>query len=131
MAQEKLTVDEFRALAESMKSGGGMKRNKYGNSRTNGRASKKENSRAHELRLKLQAGLISGLREQVAFILIPAQVNEDGNMENPVSYIADFVYVDNETGKTVVEDTKGFRTKDYIIKRKLMLKEHGITIKEL
>lgn len=114
-----------------MKSGGGKKRNKYGNTKTDGRDSKKENSRARELRLRLQAGLISGLREQVSFILIPAQVNGEGKMEQPVSYIADFVYVDTETGRTVVEDTKGYRTKDYIIKRKLMLLVHGITIKEI
>lgn len=131
MAQEKLTIDEFRALAQSMESGAGRKRSKYGNKKTNGRASKKEDSRARELRLKLQAGLISDLREQIAFILIPAQVNEDGKVEHPVSYIADFVYVDNETGRTVVEDTKGFRTRDYIIKRKLMLEKFNITIREL
>jgi hypothetical protein len=41
----------------------------------------------------------------------------------------DFVYMEN--GKKVVEDTKGFRTKDYIIKRKLMLYVHGIRIKEV
>ena len=37
---------------------------------------------------------------------------------------------DNEKNELVVEDSKGFRTKDYIIKRKLMLHEHGIRIKE-
>lgn len=31
----------------------------------------------------------------------------------------------------VVEDTKGMRTKEYIIKRKLMLYEYGIRIKEV
>lgn len=46
-------------------------------------------------------------------------------------YVADFVYVDNATGETVVEDVKGVRTKDYIIKRKLMLWVHGIRIKEV
>ena len=45
-------------------------------------------------------------------------------------YVADFVYTDVETGETVVEDTKGFRTDVYKIKRKLMLKVHGIKIKE-
>ena len=33
-------------------------------------------------------------------------------------------------GRTVVEDTKGVRTADYIIKRKLMLHVHGIRILE-
>lgn len=52
-------------------------------------------------------------------------------IEKSCKYIADFVYTDNETGQTVVEDTKGMRTKDYIIKRKLMLYLHGIRIKEV
>ena len=50
-------------------------------------------------------------------------------IEQKCSYIADFVYTEN--GEKVVEDTKGFRTKDYIIKRKLMLYIHGIRIQEV
>lgn len=34
------------------------------------------------------------------------------------------------TWKQVVEDTKGAKTKEYIIKRKLMLYIHGISVKE-
>lgn len=45
--------------------------------------------------------------------------------------IADFVYTDNASGQTVVEDTKGVRTKEYIIKRKLMLHVHNIHIHEI
>lgn len=45
--------------------------------------------------------------------------------------IADFVYTDNASGQTVVEDTKGVRTKEYIIKRKLMLHVHNIQIHEI
>jgi hypothetical protein len=45
--------------------------------------------------------------------------------------VADFQYQDAHTGELVVEDTKGVRTKDYIIKRKLMLKEYGIKISEI
>lgn len=52
-------------------------------------------------------------------------------LERSVKYIADFVYTDKATGQTVVEDTKGVRTKEYIIKRKLMLYLHGIRIKEI
>jgi hypothetical protein len=44
-------------------------------------------------------------------------------------YVADFVYT--EDGKKVVEDTKGMRTKEYVIKRKLMLYIHHIKIKEV
>ena len=46
-----------------------------------------------------------------------------------MTYAADFVYT--EDGQTVVEDAKGVRTKEYIIKRKLMLYIHGIQVKEV
>ncbi len=116
-------------------------RNKYGNQRVGGHASKKEHYRAAQLRLMERAGLISDLREQVSYELIPAQYAECGNdakghakralLERSCRYIADFVYTDRATGHTVVEDTKGVRTKEYIIKRKLMLHVHGIRIKEV
>lgn len=51
-------------------------------------------------------------------------------IESAVKYIADFVYTD-AGGKTVVEDVKGRRTKDYILKRKMMLYFHRIKIKEI
>lgn len=102
------------------------KRNKYGAKRVGEHASKKEHNRANQLKLQQRAGLISDLREQVPYELIPAQKGE-----RSCKYIADFVYTDNDTGETVVEDTKGVRTKEYIIKRKLMLYVHGIRIKEI
>lgn len=92
--------------------------------------SRKEAQRAQELRLMLKAGIISNLREQVPYELIPAQKNEYGKViERAVVYKADFVY--DEKGKTVVEDVKGVRTKEYTIKRKLMLYEYGIRIREV
>ena len=116
-------------------------RNKYGNQRVGSHASKKEHYRAAELHLMERAGLISGLREQVPYELIPAQYGECGKdfkgrpvrvlLERSCRYIADFVYTDRATGQTIVEDTKGVRTKEYIIKRKLMLHVHGIRIKEV
>lgn len=116
-------------------------RNKYGAKRVGTHASKREHYRAQELRLMERAGLISDLREQVPYVLIPAQYGECGKdfkgrtsrvlLERACSYIADFVYTDTATGQTIVEDTKGFRTKEYIIKRKLMLHVHGIRIKEV
>lgn len=131
MKQETLTVEQFRALAEKQKSGFGKKKSKYHAEKCNGYDSKKEYYRAQQLKLWLKAGVISELREQVVFLLIPSQINSEGIEEKPVRYKADFVYIDNATGQIVVEDTKGFRTPEYIIKRKLMLQVHGITIKEI
>ncbi len=104
---------------------------KYHANRVGGHASKKEHNRANQLRLMQRAGVISGLREQVTYELIPVQRDAAGNLlERSCSYIADFVYNDSH-GNQIVEDTKGFRTKEYVIKRKLMLKVHGIRIKEV
>lgn len=117
------------------------KANKYGAKRVGTHASKKEHNRANTLKMWQRAGVISNLREQVPYELIPAQYSECGTdlkgkpdrvcIERACKYIADFVYTDNETGETIVEDTKGVRTKEYIIKRKLMLFRHGIRIKEI
>lgn len=92
--------------------------------------SKKEAKRYQELILLERAGVISDLQRQVKFILIPVQRINGKVVERECSYVADFVYLD-EGGKKVVEDTKGVKTKDYIIKRKLMSWVHGINIKEV
>lgn len=104
--------------------------------------SKKEANRYFELRTLEKAGKIADLKRQVKYILIPAQREPDkigvrggitkGKLiERECAYIADFVYKDLEKGELVVEDTKGFRTPEYIIKRKLMLYQYGIRIKEI
>jgi hypothetical protein len=98
---------------------------------TGGYASQKEYRRACQLKAMQRSGLISCLREQVPFELIPAFTNDDGTREHAVRYIADFVYVNNASGQTIVEDVKGFRTREYIIKRKLMQFIHGIRITEV
>ena len=127
---ERITVEEFRALAQKQNAGGGSRKSKYGNKKTGGYDSTKEYRRAQRLKLLLAAGEISDLREQVPFPLIPSQTNAEGVTERAVKYIADFVYKDKQ-GNLIVEDTKGFRTPEYILKRKLMLQVHGITIKEI
>lgn len=124
-------------------------RSKYGNKKIIVEGipfdSRKEARRYSELKLLERAGKIKDLELQKSFELIPAQYEDTGEVytrgekkgqpkrgkciEKAVTYKADFVYIEN--GKTVVEDTKGFRTKDYIIKRKLMLHIHGIRIKEI
>lgn len=91
--------------------------------------SRKEAHRYSELRLMERGGLIQDLQRQVKFELIPSQRYDGKVVERPCNYVADFVYQEN--GQTIVEDTKGFRTKDYIIKRKLMLYLCGIRIREV
>ena len=106
---------------------------KYGNRKQGGYDSGREKRRATDLHYLQKAGEISSLQEQVAFELVPSQyavVNGKRKcVEQSVKYVADFVYVDRQ-GNTVVEDTKGVKTKDYIIKRKLMLHVHGIMVVE-
>ena len=90
--------------------------------------SAKEYRRFCELRLLERAGRIADLRRQVKYELIPAQRIGGKVAERACNYVADFVYT--EDGREIVEDTKGVRTADYIIKRKLMLWVHGIQIRE-
>ena len=106
--------------------------------------SRKEAHRYAELLLLQRAKEISCLTRQRKYVLIPAQYEyykrygKRGQelapgkrlIEKECAYIADFVYTDKD-GKLVVEDTKGVKTKDYIIKRKLMLFIHGIRVKEV
>lgn len=91
--------------------------------------SQKEYRRFCELCLLERAGKVTDLQRQVKFELIPSQRISGKVVERACTYVADFVYQEN--GEKVVEDTKGFKTKDYIIKRKLMLWVHGIKIKEI
>ena len=72
---------------------------------------------------------IADLERQAEFLLIPAQRDAKGKViERAVKYKADFRYKQN--GEIVVEDVKGVKTKEYVIKRKLMLERFGIRIKE-
>lgn len=102
--------------------------------------SKREAKRYSELLLLEQAGAITDLQRQVKYVLIPSQrepdtvgarggIHKGKLIEKECAYYADFVYQEN--GETVVEDTKGMRTTDYVIKRKLMLYVYGIRIKEI
>lgn len=75
-----------------------------------------------------KAGAIRELKFQVPYTLIPAQYENGKCVERACVYKADFVYKQN--GRLVVEDCKGYRTEVYRIKRKLMLREYGIRIKE-
>lgn len=108
-----------------------------------------EYRRGQQLMLMQRAGEISNLRRQVSYELIPAQREKSTRVykkgpkkgqlvpgkviEKATEYVADYVYTDNKTGDTIVEDTKSkpTRTKDYVIKRKLMLWRYGIRVQEI
>lgn len=120
--------------------------NKYGNHKVTFEGmifdSKKELYRWLDLKTLEKAGKIYELQRQVKFVLVPAQYEPDtvgprggkikGKLiEKELAYYADFYYFDNETGKYVVEDAKGVRTPEYVIKRKLMLYLKGYRIKEV
>lgn len=125
-----------------------------------GHASKREAKRAAELRLMEQAGKIQNLREQVRYVLVPAiYARPDGSLvknydpekhkkdlekaegcklellERNLCYVADFVY--EQDGETVVEDAKGMKKTNaaiyriFIAKRKIMLHEYGIRVREV
>ena len=93
--------------------------------------STKEGHRYCELKLLERAGEIKDLKMQVPFEVVPALrepdtigkrggIKKGKTIENSVIYNADFVYYDNRKQQKIVEDSKGCRTKDYVIKRKLM-----------
>lgn len=87
-------------------------------------ASKKEANRYSELLLEKRAGLVLEIELQPRFVL------QEGYRDpltmkwvRPIVYIADFrvVYADH---RVVVIDTKGFRTKEYRIKKKLFRRRY-------
>ena len=90
---------------------------------TNGFDSKREARRYAELQLLERAGQISQLRPQVRIELIPKC-----DKERAVTWTADFVYMEN--GEEVWEDCKGVRTREYVIKRKLVLWRFAKRIRE-
>lgn len=107
--------------------------NKYNNKTTktfdgNVHDSRKEAIRWSELLILERAGVISELKRQVRYELIPKQEGE-----RAVFYVADFEYIEN--GNKVVEDVKGYKEglayRVFTIKRKLMLYVHGIKVKEI
>ena len=90
--------------------------------------SKREASRYAELKLLERAGKIADLILQPRFELIP-KYEINGRKVRKMEYIADFQYTEND--KTIIEDSKGFKTKEYLIKKKLFEFKYGIEIAEI
>jgi hypothetical protein len=85
--------------------------------------SRLEANRYGELKLLERAGEISGLTLQPEY---PLTVNG----VNCGTYRADFRYVEKANG-TVIEDTKGFRTPVYRLKKRIVEAIYGIKITEV
>lgn len=81
--------------------------------------SKREAQRYTELKLLLKAKKIKDLELQPKFELQP-HYKKNGKTVRAITYIADFMYTDTETGKIVVEDVKGMRTEVFNIKKKML-----------
>lgn len=105
----------------------GRSRSKFGNVKVEAFGfkfdSKKERDCYMELRSQLDKGEIKNLQRQVKYPFVINAVKIG-------TYIADFVYEDAR-GNEIVEDAKGFRTREYIIKKKLMLALYNIEVKEV
>ena len=82
--------------------------------------SKAEARRWGQLKLLEQAGEIKNLQRQVRFPLVVNGIKIG-------AYVADFTY---DAPGRVVEDVKGFRTREFIRTKKLVKACYGIEIKE-
>lgn len=102
-----------------------MRRSKYNSKKTIvdgiAFASQKEAARYVELKLLERAGQISKLELQPKYVLVNKFTTHKGEKVRELAYFADFRYIEEATGATIVEDCKGMKTDVYLIKRKLLL----------
>ena len=115
--QEHCNIEQYREYQKK-----GNKRSKYGAVKTSvdGQTfdSKKEADYYCDLKLRLQCGDIRGFCLQPVFILAPG-----------LKYKADFIVFYND-GTSEIIDTKGFKTKEYIAKKKFFEDKYNLKIKE-
>jgi hypothetical protein len=88
-------------------------------------ASKKEAARYIDLKSLQRAGEIKDLELQVPFAF-------EYNDVRICRYTADFTYKERKNGHWVeiVEDVKGKATRDYRLRKRLMLAFYGISVRE-
>lgn len=98
-------------------------RSKYGAKKTNVDGitfdSKKEAEFYCDLKLQTMVGDIDGFCMQPIFILAPN-----------LKYKADFI-IFNKNGTFRIVDTKGFKTKEYIAKKKVLEDKYNLKIEEV
>lgn len=108
------------------------KQNKYHNKKVEYDGIKfdsvKEKNRYIGLKQLERLGVIQNLQRQVKYELQPSfKLNE--KTIRSITYIADFVYI--QDGVEVIEDVKGMRTKEYLLKKKLFEYKYQKEIKEI
>ncbi len=123
---ERMTAEQYQAAQRTETGQGEDRRRVRGAQRTTTadgitHDSKTEAQRWEELKLLQMAGNICGLRRQVDIVL----QGRDGPIltdsgKNERIYRADFVYVDNALGITVIEDRKGHETDVFKIKKAIL-----------
>ena len=126
-----------QVLAKAIAQQGRKREPKYRNLKTermvDGRRivfdSRKEAQRYDQLKAMLQRGEIENLRLQQDFTLIEAYTSASGERVRAMRYRADFTY--RRDGKDIVEDVKGMKTKEYRMKKKLMMERYGIEVREV
>lgn len=125
---EHITLEEYKQLQQKGNSKYNAKKTIVDGIRFD---SQKEGNHYLELKLLEKQGLIKDLRIQVRFELQPSY-KKNGKTIRAIYYIADFVYFDKAKKKMIIEDTKGFRTEVYKLKKKIFeYKYPGMEIKEV
>lgn len=94
--------------------------------------SKAEAKRYTELKMLERSGLISKLKLQPRYELLSSYTNGNGRKVRAMHYIADFEYYDHEKKRMIIEDVKGHKTREYLLKKKLFEKRYKpMTITEV
>lgn len=117
-SQEHWSIEDYKKYQEGKK-----KKSKYGASKTkiDGHTfdSQKEAEFYSDLKFRTMAGEIAGFCLQPRFILAPG-----------LEYRADFIIFFND-GSYEIIDVKGFKTKEYIAKKKVLEDKYKLKIKEI
>ena len=109
-------------------------KSKYHNQKVKYRGETFDSKREFEyfllLKDKEKRGLVFNIRRQVPIEIQPAFTDKTGQKHKAIIYKADFVYTDCVSGMVKYIDVKGFRTKEYLLKKKLLAYK-GIIIEEV
>lgn len=107
-------------------------RPKYGNTKVTRDGmtfdSKREADRYEQLKHEQLAGAISGLEMQKRIKLFAGQAPLKYASGRSAFYVADFFYFDEQKRFWTIEDSKGFRTREYKLKRSIveaMIRDRG------